>query len=76
MEMLKNNVRAARKWAALKLGIKKDSLRMDILLQFGALALVLWIIVENSPAASTAFAAILTAGRNAITGLLGNIGSL
>lgn len=83
---MSNVVRMVKKVGALQLPmfkfsfhqrkiVKADSLRMDILLQFAFLALCLFVIVKNSPAANDAFGSILTTAKGQITNLFNSMGS-
>lgn len=59
-----------------KVGEKYNRLRMDVLIQFSFLALCLWVIVENSATARTAFATIINAAVTRITAIITSIGTL
>jgi hypothetical protein len=55
--------------------LRKKMLRMDVLLQFAAFALFLWILVANSSVASSAFNTILTSLRTSVVAIFNEIGT-
>ncbi|MFC5402928.1 hypothetical protein [Cohnella soli] len=74
--MMTVKTKVAQAIQAVRKSRKLKMLRMDVLFQFGFLALGLWIIVENAPLARTAFSMVLNAGRDAVLGVFADIGNL
>ncbi|MFD2328749.1 hypothetical protein ACFSR7_05750 [Cohnella sp. GCM10020058] len=76
MIKIRKNIQMLAQWVSKKTGIHRESLNMDVLMQFGFLALCLWVIVENSPEADAAFTMVLNAGRDAVVGVFRDVGNL